>query len=78
MTFNDKNKSDTSRDFDKTPQTKLSMDFFLFIAKAKLDKVESFQDAVDVIFNRDGAKELKKFLNGLNEMPESFQKDNSN
>jgi hypothetical protein len=48
------------------------MDFYSFIAKVKFDKGESFQDGVDVIFNRNSVKELKEFFNGLIEMPERF------
>ena len=64
MTFNDKLKSNILRDFDKRLQTEVSMDLYSFIATVKLDEGDSFHDVVDVIFNRDGAKGLKEFLDG--------------
>ena len=62
MTLNDKLKSNTLRDFDKHLQTELSMDLYSFIANVKLDEGDSFHDVVDVIFTRDGARGLRKFL----------------
>ena len=53
------------------------MDLYSFIASVKLDEGDSFHDVVDVIFNRDGAKGLKEFLNGLVVMLEGFQEENS-
>ena len=41
------------------------MNLYLFIANVKLDDGDSFDDVVDVIFKRDGAKGLREFLNGL-------------
>ena len=40
------------------------MDLYSFIASVTLDEGDSFHDVVDVIFNRDGAKGLKEFLDG--------------
>ena len=77
MILNDKLKSNILRDFDKRLQTELSMDLYSFIANVKLDEGDSFHDVVDVIFNRDGAKGLKDFLNGLVVMLERFQEENS-
>ena len=77
MTLNDKLKSNILRDFDKRLQTEVSMDLYSFIATVKLDEGDSFHDVVDVIFNRDGAKGLKEFLNGLVVMLEGFQEENS-
>ena len=77
MTLNDKLKSNIPRDFDRRLQTELLMDLYSFIANVKLDDDDIFRDVVDVIFKRDGAKGLKKFLNGLVVMLEGFQKENS-
>ena len=77
MTFNDQLKSNILRDFDKRLQTELSMDLYSFIASVTLDEGDSFHDVVDVIFNRDGAKGLKEFLDGLIVMLEGFQEENS-
>ena len=54
------------------------MDPYSFIANVKLDEGDSFHDVVDVIFNRDGAKGLKEFLDSFVVMLKGFQKDNSN
>ena len=78
MTFNDKLKSIILRDFDKRLQTEVSMGLYFFIATVKLDEGDSFHDVVDVIFNRDGAKGLKEFLDGLVEMLEGFKEMRSN
>jgi hypothetical protein len=77
VTLNDKLKSNILTDFDKRLQTELSMDLYSFIANVKLDEGDSFHDVVDVIFNRDGAKGLKEFLDRLVVMMEEFQEDNS-
>ena len=77
MTLNDKLKSNILRDFDRRLQTKLSMDFYSFIANVKLDDGDSFHDVVDVILKRDGAKGLREFLNGLVVILRWFQTDNS-
>ena len=73
MTLNDQLKSKILRDFDKKLQTELSTDLYSFIATVKLDEGDSFHDVVDVIFNRDGAKGLRGFLDGLAVMIEEFQ-----
>jgi hypothetical protein len=77
MTLNEKLKSNILKDFDKKLQTELSTDLYSFIATVKLDEGDSFRDVVDVIFNRDGAKGLKEFLDGLVVMLEGFQEENS-
>ena len=77
MILNDKLKSNILKDFDKRLQTEASMDLYSFIATVKLDEGDSFHDVVDVIFNRDGAKGLKEFLDGLVVMLEGFQEENS-
>ena len=53
------------------------MDLYTFIANVKLDEGDSFHDVVDVIFNRDGAKGLKEFLDDLVEMLEGFEGENA-
>ena len=65
MTFSDKFKSNIQREFDRRLQTELTMDLYSLIAIVKLDDGDSFDDVVDVIFKRDGAKGLREFLNGL-------------
>ena len=77
MTLNDQLKSNILRDFDKKLQTDLSTDLYSFIATVKVGEGDSFHDVVDVIFNRDGAKGLKEFLDGLVVMIEGFQEENS-
>ena len=77
MTLNDQLKSNILKDFDKKLRTELSTDLYSFIANVKLDEGDSFHDVVDVIFNRDGAKALKEFLDGLVVMLEGFQEENS-
>ena len=71
-------RSKTLKDFDKKLQTELSTDLYSFIATVKLDEGDSFHDVVDVIFNRDGAKGLKEFLDGLVEMLEGFKEKSFN
>ena len=78
MTFNDKLKSNILREFDKRLQTELSIDLYSFIANIKLDEGDNFHDVVDVIFNRDGAKGLKEFLDGLVEMLGGFKEKSFN
>ena len=73
MTLNDKLKSNILRDFDKRLQRELATDLYSFIANVKLDEGDSFHDAVDVIFERDGAKGLKDFLESLLDMLGGFQ-----
>jgi len=54
------------------------MELDSFIANVKLDEGDSFHDEVEIIFNRDGAKGLKKFLNRMIEMLEGFQGEDAN
>ena len=77
MTFNDELKSNILRDFDRKLQTELSTDLYSFIATVKLNEGDSFHDVVDVIFNRDGAKGLKDFLDSLILMLEKFGEEDS-
>ena len=78
MILQDQLKSRILRDFDRRLKTELSMSLYSFIATVKLDKDESFHDVVDVIFNREGAKGLREFLDGLVLMLDGFREDNSN
>jgi len=64
-TLDKKIKSNILKDFDQKLQIELSIDLYSFIATIKLDEGESFHDVVDLIFNRDGARGLKEFLNSL-------------
>lgn len=73
MALNDKLKSKILRDFDKKLQTELSTDLYSFIANVKLDEGDSFHDVVNVIFERDGARGLKEFLDSLVLMLEGFR-----
>jgi hypothetical protein len=77
MTLNETLKSNILKDFDNRLQTELSTDLYSFIATVKLDKGDSFHDVVDVIFNRDGAKGLKDFLDRMIVMLEDFREENS-
>ena len=77
MTLNDKLKSNILRDFDKRLQRELATDLYSFIANVKLDEGDSFHDVVDLIFERDGAKGLEEFLDGLVVMLEGFQEENT-
>lgn len=77
MTLNDKLKSNILKNFDKRLQAELAMDLYSFIANVKRDEGDSFHDVVDVIFERDGAKGLREFLNNLVVMLEDFQEDNA-
>ena len=72
MRFNDKLKSNILRDFDNRLQIEFATDLYSFIANVKLDEGDSFHDAVDVIFDRDGAKGLRDFLESLVETLTTF------
>ena len=77
MTLNDKLKSNIIRDFDKQLQTEFSTDLYSFIATVKLDDRDSFHDNVDFIFERDGPKGLRDFLESLIELLQDFHEENS-
>jgi hypothetical protein len=76
MNFNDQIKSKLLVDFDKRLKTELSTDLYSFVATVRLDKGDSFHDAVDVIFRRDGATGLRSFLNSMIELLEDLQAEN--
>jgi hypothetical protein len=78
MNFNSRIKSRLLVEFDNRLKTELSSDLYSFIANVKLDKGDGFHDAVDVIFNRDGAAGLRSFLNELIELLEEMQAENNN
>lgn len=73
MNLNEKIKSNILRDFDSRLREELATDLYSFIANVKLDEGDSFHDVVDVIFERDGAKGLKDFLESLLDMLGDFQ-----
>ena len=77
MSLNNELKPNILRDFDKRLQTELSTDLYSFIANVKLDEGDSFHDVVDIIFERDGAKGLKEFLESLVAMLKDFQEENT-
>ena len=52
-------------------------DFYSFIANLKFDYSDSFHDVVDIIFNRDGAKELTELRKSLALMLERFLEESS-
>ena len=66
-------KSNILRDFDQRLQSKLNTDLYSFIATVKPENGETFHDAVDTIFARDGARGLREFLDGLVSMLEEFK-----
>jgi len=77
MNLNEKLKSNIIRDFDKRLQTEFSTDLYSFIATVKSDDGDSFHDNVDFIFERDGAKGLREFLESLIELLQDFHEENS-
>ena len=77
MKFGDKLKSNIIRDFDKRLQTEFSTDLYSFIATVKSDDGDSFHDNVDFIFERDGPRGLREFLESLIELLQDFHEENS-
>ena len=77
MNLNEKLKSNIIRDFDKRLQTEFSTDLYSFIATVKSDDGDSFHDNVDCIFERDGPKGLREFLESLIELLQDFHEENS-
>ena len=77
MTFSNKLKSNIIRDFDKLLQSEFSADLYSFIATIKLDDGDSFHDNVDFIFERDGPRGLREFLESLIELLQDFHEENS-
>ena len=65
-------KSNILNDFDQRLRFELNTDLYSFIATVKLDNGDTFHDAVDTIFARDGASGLREFLDSLVSMLESF------
>ena len=76
MNFNDQIKSKLLVEFDKRLKTELSTDLYSFVANVRLDRGDSFHDAVDVIFNRDGATGLRSFLDNMIELLHNMQDEN--
>ena len=77
MKFCDKLKSNIIRDFNKRLQTEFSTDLYSFIATVKSDDGNGFHDNVDFIFERDGPKGLREFLESLIELLQDFHEENS-
>lgn len=67
--------SNILNDFDQRLRSEFSTDLYSFIATVKLDDGDSFHDAVDTIFARDGVRGLRDFLEGLVSMLEGFSKE---
>jgi len=76
MNFNARIKSRLLVEFDKRLKTELSTDLYSFVANVRLDRGDSFHDAVDVIFNRDGATGLRSFLDNMIELLHNMQDEN--
>ena len=76
MTLNETLKSSILKDFDNRLQRELSTDLYSFIATVKLGKGDSLHDVVDFIFDRNGAKGLKDFLDRMMVMLEDFREMN--
>lgn len=68
MILNTQIKSRLLGDFEKRLKTELSSNLYSFIANVRLDRGESFHDAVDAIFDRDGARGLRSFLDEMIEL----------
>ena len=75
MQLAEKIKSSILHEFDQRLRSKLHIDLYSFIATVKLDDGDTFHDAVDTIFARDGARGLRDFLEGLVSMLEEFSKE---
>ena len=68
-------KSNIVKDFDRKLQFELDTCLYSFIANVKLDEGESFHDAVDAVYDREGAKGLREFLEGLINMLKDLEKN---
>jgi hypothetical protein len=68
-------KSKILNDFDQRLRSDLNTDLYSFITTVKLDDGDTFHDAVDTIFARDGALGLRNFLDELISMLEEFSKE---
>lgn len=77
MDLSDKLKSKIIKDFDKRLQTEFSTDLYSFIATVKSDDGDSFHDNVDFIFERDGPRGLRDFVESLIELLQDFHEENS-
>ena len=73
MSLTEKIKSNLLNEFNQRLQSDLNTDLYSFIATVKLDDGDTFHDAVDTIFARDGARGLREFLDGLISMLEEFK-----
>jgi len=73
LSLTEKIKSNLLNEFNQRLQSDLNTDLYSFIATVKLDDGDTFHDAVDTIFARDGARGLREFLDGLISMLEEFK-----
>ena len=73
LQLNQRLKSNILNEFNQRLQSDLNTDLYSFIATVKLDDGDTFHDAVDTIFARDGARGLREFLDGLISMLEEFK-----
>ena len=77
MNLNEKLKSNIIRDFNKRLQTEFSTDLYSFITTVKSDDGDSFHDNVDFIFERDGPRGLRDFVESLIGLLQDFHEENS-
>ena len=77
MDLSDKLKSKIIRDFNKRLQTEFSTDLYSFITTVKSDDGDSFHDNVDFIFERDGPRGLRDFVESLIGLLQDFHEENS-
>ena len=70
-------KSNIIREFDKRLKSEFSTDLYSFITTVKSDDGDSFHDNVDFIFERDGPRGLREFLESLIELLQDFHEENS-
>ena len=65
------------RDFDRRLHADLSTGLYSFIANVKLDEGGNFHDAVDMIFDSEGAVGSRKFLDNLIIMMREFHEEDA-
>ena len=65
------------RDFDRRLYADLSTDLYPFVANVKPDEGGNFHDAVDMIFDREGAVGPRKFPDNLIIMMKEFHKEDA-
>ena len=65
------------RDFDRRLHADLSTDLYSFIPNVKLGEGGNSHDAVDMIFDKEGAVGSRKFLDNLIIMMKEFHKEDA-